>query len=249
MSGTQTSFVDNLTAAIGDNPLAAALIGGGALWLLMGTERLNRAARAAAAPVVSGARTLRSAADKIENSPPTAPDLENEPPQHDADTLHTARKAASDATSEAADTIRGGVREANQTVRNLSRALPGEETVRQVQSSLSDLLEKQPLVLGAVGLAVGAAVAGAFKTSRPENEWMGGFSDNVKADLNARAGAVSQSVHEASDMLKTEVQDTAAEAMERLRQTTSNAVNAAREEVTARSGQPDSAAPPRYSGP
>jgi hypothetical protein len=238
MSGTQTSFVDNLTAAIGDNPLAAALIGGGALWLLMGTKRLNRAARAAAAPVVSvGARTLRSATDKFENSPPTAPDLENEPPQHPADSLRAARKAAS-ATSEAADTIRDrfddGVRYANQTVRSLSGALPGEETVRQVQSSLSDLLEKQPLVLGAIGLAVGAAVAGAFRASRPENEWVGGFSDNVKANLSARAGAVSQSVHEASDMLKTEAQDTAAEAMERLRQTTLNAVNAAREAATAR---------------
>lgn len=238
MSGTQTSFVDNLTAAIGDNPLAAALIGGGALWLLMGTERLNRAARAAAAPVVSvGARTQRSAADKFENSPPTAPDLENEPPQH-ADTLGAARKAASDATSEAADTIRDrfddGVSYANQMVRSLSGALPGEETVRQVQSSLSDLLEKQPLVLGAIGLAVGAAVAGAFKASQPENELMGGFSDNVKADLNARAGAVSRSAHKASDMLKTEVKDTAADAMERLRQTTSNAVNADREEATAR---------------
>jgi hypothetical protein len=239
MSGTQTSFVDKLTAAIGDNPLAAALIGGGALWLLMGTERLNRAARAAAAPVVSvGATTLRSATDKFENSPPTAPDLENEPSQHPADTLRAARKAASDATSEAADSIRDrfddGVRYANQTVRSLSGVLPGEETVRQVQSSLSDLLEKQPLVLGAIGLAVGAAVAGAFRASRPENEWVSGFSDNVKANLSARAGAVSQSVHEASDMLKTEAQDTAAEAMERLRQTTSNAVNAAREAATAR---------------
>jgi len=44
-----------------------------------------------------------------------------------------------------------------------------------------------------VGLAIGAAVAGAFRTSDLENEWVGKLSDDVKADLNTRAGAVSQS--------------------------------------------------------
>jgi hypothetical protein len=62
-------------------------------------------------------------------------------------------------------------------------ALPGKETLAQAQSTLSDLLERQPLVLGALGLAVGAAVAGAIKASDLENEWVGEFSDNVKADL------------------------------------------------------------------
>jgi hypothetical protein len=53
----------------------------------------------------------------------------------------------------------------------------------QTQSTLSDLLERHPLVLGAIGLAVGTAVAGAIKASDLENEWVGEFSDNVKADL------------------------------------------------------------------
>ena len=38
----------------------------------------------------------------------------------------------------------------------------GRKRLRQAQSSLSDLLERQPLVLGAVGLAIGATVAGAL---------------------------------------------------------------------------------------
>ena len=66
----------------------------------------------------------------------------------------------------------------------------------RVQSTFSDLLERQPLVLGAIGLAVGAAIAGAFSASDLENGSMGELSDNVKEDLNARAGAVSQSVRE-----------------------------------------------------
>ena len=89
--------------------------------------------------------------------------------------------------------------------------LPGKETFTRAQSSLSDLLERQPLVLGAVGFAIGAAVAGAFRSFDLENEWVGEYSDSVKEDLNKRAGAVSQSVREAADTLKNEIKDAGAE--------------------------------------
>jgi hypothetical protein len=92
----------------------------------------------------------------------------------------------------------------------------GKETLAKAQSSLAHMLERQPLVLGAIGLAIGAAVAGAFRTSDLENEWIGDLSDDVKADLNTRAGAVSQSLREASDTLKAELSDTGAEAIDRV---------------------------------
>ena len=81
----------------------------------------------------------------------------------------------------------------------------GRKRMRQAQSSLSDLLERQPLVLGAVGLAIGATVAGALAKSSLEDEWVGNMSDGLKADLKERAGAVSQSVREASDTLQAEL--------------------------------------------
>ena len=40
---TQTGFLDGLTSAARDNPVAAALIGGGALWLLMDNDKLKGA--------------------------------------------------------------------------------------------------------------------------------------------------------------------------------------------------------------
>jgi hypothetical protein len=93
------------------------------------------------------------------------------------------------------------------------------------------MLERQPLVLGAIGLAIGAAVAGAFRASDLENEWIGDLSDDVKADLNTRAGAVSQSLREASDTLKAELSDTGAEAIDRVRQAGMDAADAAREKA------------------
>jgi hypothetical protein len=53
----------------------------------------------------------------------------------------------------------------------------------------------------------------------------------MKADLNARTGAVSQSIREASDTLKAELGDTAAEAADRLKQAGMDAANAARDKL------------------
>ena len=84
------------------------------------------------------------------------------------------------------------------------------------------------MVLGAIGLAVGVAVAGAFTASDLENEWVGEVSDRVKDDLEAGAGAVSDSVRDASDTLKAELGDIGSEAVDRLHDTGRNAMNATR---------------------
>ena len=124
-----------------------------------------------------------------------------------------------------------GVAGAREMFDRVGRALPRKETLRQAQSSLSDLLERQPLVLGAVGLAIGATVAGALAKSGLENEWVGDLSDSLKADLKVRAGAVSQSVREGADTLKAEFEDAGAEYVDRVKQAGQDAMEAAREKV------------------
>jgi hypothetical protein len=240
MSATDTGFLENLREAVRENPLAAALIGGGALWLLMGNERLKTTASsmsAATAPLTNIGANLRSKAPKFTNSPPTAPENHGSS-QHLGDTLHHANGAASDAVSSAADAVKDrfdeGVTYARENFGKLGGVLPRKVTIAQVQSALSDLLERQPLLLGGIGLAVGAAVAGAFSASDLENEWVGELSDGVKKDLNARAGAVSRSVREASDTLKAEVEDMGAETQERLQETARSGMDAVRESLKAR---------------
>jgi hypothetical protein len=241
MSSTQNGFFDSLASAVRENPLAAALIGGGAFWLLVGNEKLKSAASsatAAASPMVDiGARNLRAAASRLERTaaPPTAPDMDDEGSFHVGETLRDAGSAASDAASGAAEKIKDqfddGVAYARENFGKLGNPLPGKEAFTKAQSSLAEVLERQPLVLGAVGLVIGAAVAGAFRTSDMENEWVGELSDDVKADLNTRAGAVSQKLREASDTLKAELSDTGAEAVDRVKQAGIDAVDAAREKV------------------
>ena len=240
MSSTKAGFFDSLVSAARENPLAAALIGGGALWLLVGNDKLKGAASSAAAaasPMVDiGARNLRSTTRGLRTAaPPTAPEVDHDGSFRVGDTLRDAGSAASEAMSGAADEIRDrfdeGVAYARESFGNMGNPLPGKESLTKAQSSLADILEQQPLVLGAIGLAIGAAVAGAFRTSDLENEWIGDLSDDVKADLNTRAGAVSQSLREASDTLKAELSDTGAEALDRVKQAAMDAANAAREKM------------------
>ena len=245
MSGT-SSFVDNLTDAVRENPLAAALIGGGALWLLIGNDRLKNAASsltAAAAPLAdAGMRGQRAAASKFEDSYNSVRDrtlrMQDEASRGFGETVRNARSAASDAMSDVADTMSDrfdeGVTGAREVWERLGGAVPKRETLAQAQSSLSDLLERQPLVLGAVGLAIGATVAGALAKSSLaslEDGWVGDLSDSLKADLSTRAGVVSQSVREASDTLKAEFEDAGAEYVDRVKQAGRDAMDAAREKV------------------
>ncbi|MGY2849045.1 NTP pyrophosphatase (non-canonical NTP hydrolase) [Bradyrhizobium sp. USDA 4509] len=236
MSSTQAGFFDSLVTAVRENPLAAALIGGGAFWLLAGDEKLKSAARsatAAASPIVDlGVRNVRAAASELQRTaaPPTAPETDHDDATGFGETVREASSAASDAMSGAADEIKGRFDEGIAYARE-NLGMPGKEALTKAQSSLADVLDRQPLVLGAVGLAIGAAIAGAFRTFDLENEWVGELSDDIKADLNTRADAVSQSLREASDTLKAELGDVGTEAVDRLKQAGIDAADAAREKV------------------
>jgi hypothetical protein len=238
MSSTQRGFIDSLVSAARENPFAAALIGGGALWLLLGDEKLRSAATSAAAavsPIIDTAtHSVRVAASGIQRTaaPPTAPEMDHEGSFDAVEPLLGAASTASDAVSGVAEEIKDRVQGGAAYAREALAKLPsGKETLTQAHSSLSELLERQPLALGVVGLAIGAAIAGAFGTSRLEDGLMGEVSDAVKADLSARAGAVSERVREASDRLQAELGDTAAEAVDRAKQAGLDAAGAAREKM------------------
>jgi hypothetical protein len=121
-----------------------------------------------------------------------------------------------------------GAAYARDNFNKLGEKLPGTEAL---SSSLSDLLERQPLVLGAVGLAIGAVVASAFRSLDLENEMVGGYSDSVKGDLTERAGAVSQSVFEAADTLRNEIKEAGVETFEKVKKAGKDAAQAAGQKV------------------
>lgn len=235
MSSEKPGFVDSLLVAAKDNPLAAALVGGGLLWLITGDEKMRTAAKsftAAMAPAKDlGAKAAQSAASVFETSPPTAPDLDDETHER-AGAMRKAAGAASDAVSNTAEKVKGrlndGIASAQDTLSGIADSSAGKQTYEKARSSLAGAFERQPLLLGAVGIAIGSAVAGAFRVTALESETMGRLSDDVKNDFGRRTQAVAQSLREASDTVKAEFTDLGDEALDRVRQTGIDAVDAAK---------------------
>lgn len=169
------SFLDELQRAIQANPVPAALIGVGMLWMLTGGARTSaaaalfadassRAADASAAP----RRALAQAAD-------TATDSLSRAAEGAKDTLGKATGAVAAVAGQATESLA----DAGASVwRQASSAGSGAVRVGgTIQSNLTETFERQPLLVGVVGLALGALVASAFPRTRIEQEALGEHAD------------------------------------------------------------------------
>jgi hypothetical protein len=224
--------MENLKEAARANPLGSALVAGGALWLLLGNRSLKAVATgvsSAAEPVVDGA------AQGLQWAGATA--------------REGAQRATSVFAGQAASNVRGGAdwagRSTSGTVHSIgerwqdgkSQAAQSAEAVRataetgyrQASNVLSDVLESHPLVLGVIGMAVGAVVAGAFGSTAVESEMAGGLSERVKNDLRDRATNLTQTLREGADAVASEAKAAASETVDKLQAAGEDALRAARE--------------------
>ncbi len=112
------------------------------------------------------------------------------------------RGFVSDRTSKMSDGVGGLKQKASRTydstssntrdaMNNASRYMPHNSS--EARSKLSNLLQEQPLVLGAFGLAIGAAIGAAIPISRTEDDWMGSTAHSVR---QAAQDAARQEVDE-----------------------------------------------------
>jgi hypothetical protein len=192
-----SDFVRDLGDAARKNPISAALIGMGVVWLFTGgrtAERVGDLVRGAgfdripdaAGNALDAARsTLRSGTESVGKGVSSA-----------TETLRDAGAAGLDrvarTSSEVADTAYGYA----QNIPDASGAL--FSTARE---NLSELFRTQPLALGAVGLAIGAGIAAALPATDLEAEYFGEASDNFKeqaadfaSEQVSRATAVAEDV-------------------------------------------------------
>jgi hypothetical protein len=95
-----------------------------------------------------------------------------------SDTTETARAATRDtvtaATEAVSATYRSGVDAASRTGDQLS------ESFRQSKEGLLEAMERHPLLLGGIGLLIGAVIASALPVSQAENRLFGDASDDLK---------------------------------------------------------------------
>jgi hypothetical protein len=178
ISQKTSGFVRDLGEAARQNPLSAALIGMGVLWLFTGGRTVERA----------GEFVPRSGFDQI-------PDAADDAFEAARSTFRSGADAVGEGVGSAKDALRDGGAGAVDSATRLGRdyadsaseyvsSMPGAaaEMFGTLHSNLTDVFRAQPLALGAIGLAIGAGIAAALPSSELETAYLGETSDIAKAN-------------------------------------------------------------------
>ncbi len=197
-----STVADNIADVAKQYPIPSMLIAAGSALIMRVFTGRNDRARAGAVPTGSttGARRPQMLRDPSTLAP--APNVESR---------------ASALRRQATDIYRTTSAQAGDAMQNLSRYVPQDR--HEVKSKLSNLLDEQPLLLGVIGLAVGAAIGAALPTTETEDNLMGSTAHRLRDTatdaalheidgLRAVAGeAVDNVRHSASDNLNDFVKD------------------------------------------
>ena len=211
-----STVADNLAAVAKQYPIPAVLIAAGSALIMRAFAKRSGGGDAPGAAAIAPGEGARPIAARAVSAPALRPPQLRNPsrfrpapgraPGDDGGLVATLSDTYESTTSQAGDAMQ-----------NLSRYLPNDR--REVKSKLSNLLEEQPLILGAIGLAVGAAIGAALPMTETEDHLMGTTSHRLRdtaADaarheidgLRAVAGeAVDNVRHSASDNLQGFVKD------------------------------------------
>ena len=202
--GDGSAALANLKSQIRDNPLPLTLVGAGLAWLMLGSgssgsssahrqqhmsvDRSNRYT-SGGATAEEDARSGRfgdladSVREKVEGAAASASDMTGEAVQ---------------GAKDAADSVRQGLANKSADLANTARNV--SESGRQM---MQDLVQREPLVIAAVGVALGAAIGALLPSTAIEDEQLGSLRDSVR-------GKASKLVHAGVE----EVKDVAAETYE-----------------------------------
>jgi cell division septum initiation protein DivIVA len=111
--------------------------------------------------------------------------------RRDGGSLGETVAAATSSARETAGSVRASAREAISTIRGTTGQLAdrSEAGARRVRDGYAHLRDEQPLVLGALAVAAGAAIGAVLPRSATEDAWLGAKSDAVTARLQSEARA------------------------------------------------------------
>ena len=215
-AGALGGFADDLNAAIRENPVAAGLIGAGVLWMFFGGPRISAlgskvpgAARAVAGAVGTAAHATRGA---VGEALAATGSRASDAARHIGDAVSSGTEGATrffrDTASGGYDALASSTARASDTLARTARgATPsGLEFTTTLQRNLSEALERQPLLLGAIGLAIGAGIASAFPTTKIEKDLMGEAGARVKETIQDIATETSTRVQQVVSEVKKEAE-------------------------------------------
>jgi hypothetical protein len=207
-----SGFVQDLRDAAPRNPISAALIGMGVLWMLTGAK----------SPTGAGNAFRTAAFDRIPEG------LDNV-----RSGLKESAGSVRDVAASTLDAVRERGASALDNIADYGRGMPEPGAVFDTaRDGLTELFRAQPLALGAIGLAIGAGIAAALPKTDVEDAYLGEVSQTVKKQAAEIAG---QQVDRATAFASDAVEAASAEA--RKQGLTPDGAKAAVDDITGRVGR------------
>lgn len=209
-------FVSTLAGAVRENPISAALISMGSVWLFTGGGAVSLFGRANRTHHRRGSMwdgdlsrgssahggPSRNMASRFDGAGDAVLQAGSELSGHAAETASETAGAVSSAASQAARGASVAYGRVGSAARDAADAVSGTgssvaHTVSEVvsreadhlQQSLSEFFERQPLALGVLGLGLGAALAAALPQTQAEDDLLGEASASVKEQAQSLASA------------------------------------------------------------
>jgi hypothetical protein len=205
--GDTNQLLTNLKDQVRDNPLALAMVGSGLAWLMMGSGKAHSRSPSptnyhpSGRPVNTGA----SGASRVATAYSAG---ESGVGSSTGDRVSGVRAAAGDAASQASDVVHAATDFMAATMHDARDAVSesfthavdaGADYGARAKNTFLDALEREPLVIGALGVAVGAAIGAMLPTTRTEQEYLG--SASTKARHTAES-ALADGVDKAREVAK-----------------------------------------------
>ena len=181
-------------------------------------------------PVVSSGSTTRSASssvsaggpgigDRVSGAASVMGDAGSRAASIMSDTVSEAGHSISDAAGFAANATRRGMHDAADAISSAGSSAfdgarrSGRQAYRagsRAQRNIADLIHDEPLVFGAVAVAIGAAIGAMLPATRREDQWMGDTRDDLRDEAYERG---RDTLHKAEHVAE-KAYDAASEAAE-----------------------------------
>lgn len=190
--GNGGQFVHNLGTALKNNPVPTALTGIGLAWLAMNQNKPFNPGPASSGPglgeKVGGALSqvtsaFSHAGDKLHS----AADLARAKGQ-------SVMGEASNLTQRTTHSLDASSSRLSDTAHDATNQLNTQ--ARQIKAQLSHTMQEQPLVLAAVGIALGAIIGASLPPSRSEDKLFGKTRDEAVSKAKSMGAEVCSSVKE-----------------------------------------------------
>ena len=174
-------LAQNLGNSVKQNPMPVALTALGIVWMMFSSARSSSVST----------HEHSSISDASDASAPSIGSRTTDTLKDTAETIKNKTAAVRDKLSSSKESIKNTVNDTSSKA-----AYAAQVQVRRAREGFNSLLEEQPLILGALGIALGAAIGAALPPTEQEDRLLGGVRDQTVSKVTELTSETYDQVRE-----------------------------------------------------